>query len=113
MDSLEFFAAEYGEIPTWVDHLYELSPEYLASYARLRKRIQLGGIVSSKVKELLTMLLNAFDGSQEGTTIHAKNALRHGASWKEVEDVLLLGVSVGGIVVWIIGSGAISEHRQR
>jgi alkylhydroperoxidase/carboxymuconolactone decarboxylase family protein YurZ len=106
-DILDFFATEYGAIPEWVSHLNELSPEYLASYARLRKRIQHGGIVSSKVKELLTMLLNTFDGSQEGTRIHAQNAVDHGASWREVEDTLLLGVLVGGIVVWIIGSSAI------
>jgi alkylhydroperoxidase/carboxymuconolactone decarboxylase family protein YurZ len=115
MGTLDFFRAEYGEIPAWVEHLDLLSPQYLASYARLRKRIQMEGIVSGKVKELLTMLLNTFDGSKDGTKIHAMNAVGHGASWEEVEDTLLMGVQVGGIVVWIIGSGAIYDliHDRR
>jgi alkylhydroperoxidase/carboxymuconolactone decarboxylase family protein YurZ len=64
--------------------------------------------MSRKAKELLTMLLNAVAGNAGGIKSHASAAMRYGADKKEILSVLLLGVRVGGIVVWINGVNSLS-----
>jgi len=105
---LEYFASQFGELPDWVCQLQGFSPTSLASYALLRSQILTEGATSRKVKELLTMLLNAVTGSVTGIRSHANAAMRFGANKQEILDVLLLGIRVGGIVVWINGVNSLS-----
>lgn len=105
---LEYFASQFGELPDWVCQLQVFSPSSLAGYALLRSQILTEGATSRKVKELLTMLLNAVTGNVTGIRSHANAAMRFGANKQEILDVLLLGIRVGGIVVWINGVNSLS-----
>jgi alkylhydroperoxidase/carboxymuconolactone decarboxylase family protein YurZ len=105
---LEYFRSQFGGIPDWVDQLHGFSPGSLAGYAVLRSQILADGATSRKTKELLTMLLNAVAGNESGIRSHANAALRFGADGEEILGVLLLGIRVGGIVVWINGVNSLS-----
>lgn len=105
---LEYFESQFGVLPGWVHQLWAFSPDSLASYAVLRSRILTDAAMSRKAKELLTMLLNAVTGNAGGIKAHASAAMQYGADKKEILSVLLLGVRVGGIVVWINGVNALS-----
>lgn len=109
---LEYFESQLGELPEWVRQLQEFAPDSLASYAALRSRILVDAAMSRRAKELLTMLLNAVAGNTGGIRSHAKAAMQYGADKREILSVLLLGVRVGGIVVWINGVNALSEPRE-
>jgi len=106
---LEYFEFEFGSLPEWVRRLAEFSPIALECYATLRQGLLVDGAVPRKVKELLTMTLNAIDGSGGGIKSHAVAAVRHGASKEEVLDALLQGLRVGGIVTWINGVAALHD----
>lgn len=109
---LEYFESQLGELPEWVCELQGFAPDSLASYAALRSQILVDAAMSRRAKELLTMLLNALAGNAGGIKSHASAAMRHGADKREILSVLLLGVRVGGIVVWINGVNALSEPRE-
>ncbi len=105
----EYLASEFGEVPAWARHLEAFAPEALASYTAIRQQILTDGAAPRRVKELVTMVLNAIDGNAGGAQSHAAAALRHGADRSAVLGALLLGVRVGGIVTWINGVGAVGD----
>ncbi len=105
----EYLAGEFGEMPPWARHLDGFAPEALAAYTAVRQRILTDGAAPRRVKELVTMVLNAIDGNAGGARSHAAAALRHGADRSAVLGALLLGVRVGGIVTWINGVGAAGD----
>ena len=107
---LQYFALEFESLPDWVTQLEAFSPDSLASYATLRSRILSEGAASRKTKELLTMLLNAIAANASGIRAHAMAASRFGARKEEIWDVLLLGVRIGGIVVWINGVNSLPKE---
>ena len=107
--AIRYFASEFEELPDWIRQLEEFSPDSLARYAVLRSGILTDGAASRKIKELLTMLLNAIAANPSGIRSHAIGATRFGASKDEIFDVLLLGVRIGGIVVWINGINSLPE----
>jgi alkylhydroperoxidase/carboxymuconolactone decarboxylase family protein YurZ len=104
---IQYFESEFESLPDWVRYLNTFSPDSLANYASLRSRVLKDGAADRKTKELLTMLLNAVAGNGNGIAAHARAAMRCGASREEMWDVLLLGVRIGGIVVWINGVNAL------
>jgi AhpD family alkylhydroperoxidase len=108
--TLDYFTSEFGQLPEWVIQLDRFSPDSLASYAALRRQILTDGAASRKIKELLTVLLNAIEGNSSGIESHAKNAVRSGASREEILDTLLLGVRIGGIVVWVNGVNSLPDE---
>lgn len=108
---LEYLASQLGGVPDWARRLQEFSPHSVASYALLRSRILADAAASRKMKELLTMLLNAVTGNTPGIRSHALGAVQRGADVAQVLGVLLLGVRIGGIVVWINGVNALSEQE--
>lgn len=106
---LEYFESEFGSLPDWVRRLAEFSPIALECYAILRQGLLADGAVPRRVKELLTMSLNAIDGSSGGIKSHAVAAVKHGASKEEILDALLQGLRVGGIIAWINGVAALHD----
>ena len=106
---LTYFATEFEKLPKWVKQMEGFSADALDQYALLRKSILTEGAVKRKTKELLTMLLNAIMANPSGIASHALSARSHGATKEEVLETLLLGVTVGGIVVWINGVNALPE----
>ena len=106
----EYFTAEFGQLPQWVSELNAFSAASLRDYAILRRQILSDGAASRKTKELLTMLLNAVTANASGIKSHALAAKRQGATKEEIYDVLLIGISIGGIVTWINGINSISDE---
>jgi alkylhydroperoxidase/carboxymuconolactone decarboxylase family protein YurZ len=106
---LTYFASEFEKLPEWVKRMEIASANALGHYALLRKHILTEGAAKRKTKELLTMLLNAIMTNPSGIASHALSARRHGATREEILETFLLGVTVGGIVVWINGVNALSE----
>lgn len=99
----DYFETQFESLPYWVQQLHAFCPESLTDYAALRSRLLTDGAMSRKSKDLLTMVLNALDGNDGGVKSHAESAAEFGASREEVLEALLLGVGVGGIIVWING----------
>jgi alkylhydroperoxidase/carboxymuconolactone decarboxylase family protein YurZ len=107
--ALDYFTGEFQQLPLWVRELDAFAPAALAAYATLRQHILTDGAASRKTKELLTMLLNALSANVGGIRSHANGAKRMGASRDEIYSVLLLGIPIGGIIVWINGVNALAE----
>lgn len=109
----EYFEAELGSVPDWVQKLAEHSAGALTGYATLRASVLTDGAARRQTKELLVMVLNAVAGNSGGIRSHARAAVQHGARDDELLEALLLGVRVGGIIPWIVGTAALHELLAR
>ena len=108
----DYFLQEFNQLPPWVTFLEAHSPKVLKNYAVLRSQLLTDGVVQRKTKEMLTMLLNTFANNTIGIKSHAINAMKYGATRSEILDTLLLGIKIGGIIVWINGVNNLLTELQ-
>jgi alkylhydroperoxidase/carboxymuconolactone decarboxylase family protein YurZ len=86
-----------GQWNTAWDPFFELDPAWTEAFIAAGAPVYLGGILSPKLAELLSI---AFDASithmyAPGTRRHIKAALKHGATMEEIMEVLKICVAEG------------------
>lgn len=89
-------------------------PEYLEAYRQFifEATDAREGALSRKTKELIILALAASDLNLRGTKTHIKNALAHGATPREVLEVLEVAVPRGGVITVLYGSEVLEEVLQ-
>jgi alkylhydroperoxidase/carboxymuconolactone decarboxylase family protein YurZ len=99
------FAESRGYWSELLEDMVSLAPDFFDAYGRYSSVPFRNGTLAPKVRELIYVAIDASATHlhAEGTRIHMKNALRHGASPGEIAEVLQL-VSTLGFQSWVVGS---------
>ena len=91
---LQRIATERGFVRLWPRLLAERDPDYMECIHNLTMHpLQHRSSLSTKVKELILISLNAFDYYEFGFRVHVRSALKCGAT----EDEILEALEVVGI----------------
>ena len=79
------------------DQMRELDPEFMEAYLAFRSVPHRKGPLPPKVKELIMVAINAATTHlyAPGARRHMRNAIRHGATWEEILEVLQLTTVMG------------------
>ncbi len=85
--------------PHW-NLIRDLDPQCYEKFGDLREHIHHGGAASEKTKELLFMAMCCALRFSPGTRGHAEKALAHGATAKEVFQVLEIALLVAGVAAY-------------
>jgi alkylhydroperoxidase/carboxymuconolactone decarboxylase family protein YurZ len=91
------FERERGFSREWHQHLVRHDPDFFAQYIGWSSHMYRRGALPLRVKELILMALDAACTHQhgDGTRVHMRNALRHGATVAEVVETLELCTLIG------------------
>ena len=105
---LDYFRANFGEIPRWLDMLSNASPPTVEAYYSLRSGVLRDGALSRKHKELLLVIVNAVERYEVGMKVHMQGALGAGASREEVLEAMRAAIVAGGLVAWLAAAGTVA-----
>ncbi len=83
-------------LPKAYTQFQEENPEVFAAYQSLGEVISKQVAIEPKTRELLKLAMAAGMGSEEAVQSHTHRAVEAGASKKEVQQTLLLGVTTLG-----------------
>lgn len=99
--------------PVW-DTLLERSPDFFEAYLNLSSVPWRDGTLPAKVKELIYIAIDASTTHlySQGTRMHIRNALKHGAAREEIMEVLQL-TSVLGIHTITEGVPALLDELHK
>ncbi|BDG59842.1 carboxymuconolactone decarboxylase family protein [Caldinitratiruptor microaerophilus] len=108
-DALAYFKSDLGDVPAWAAALHAASPKAARAYAILRAAILRDGVLPRWVKELALAGVNAAERYPQGFELHARTALRLGATRQQLAETLLVAVLTAGIPAWFTGFPVLSE----
>ena len=96
---VEYYRKQLGSVPEWIDLLSNYMPEALEGLVQFREGFMNPPqpALSRKEKHLIFMVLDAAIGNGTGGSIHAKLAIDHGASAKEIAEALTVTMMVCGV----------------
>jgi alkylhydroperoxidase/carboxymuconolactone decarboxylase family protein YurZ len=105
--ALAHFREYFGTVPDYVTLLAEHHEAGLIAYATMREAVLEGNPLGLKHAELLLCTVNAVDFVPWLVEVHARGALRAGATIGEVVEAVLCAVPIAGVPAWISGGSAI------
>lgn len=108
-DTLEYFRHDVGHVPAWVIALNSADSKVAKAYAILRAAILSDGVVPRWVKELALAGVNAAERYPEGFDLHARTALRLGATREQLAETLLVAILTAGIPAWFTGAPVLTD----
>ncbi|HEY8450382.1 MAG TPA: carboxymuconolactone decarboxylase family protein [Bacillota bacterium] len=108
-DAAAYFRADLGSVPAWAEALQAASPAAAQAYAALRAVILRDGVLPRWLKELALAGINAAERYPEGFELHARTALRLGATRAQLAETLLVAVLTAGIPAWFTGASLLQE----
>jgi len=108
-EMLSYFKQAMGSVPTFVQTLADRKPVLFQGYFKLRSENLKNGHIEQKYKEMMLAALNTAERYQAGIEIHAKAALRCGATDEELLDAMTTAILSGGIPGWMEGSVVYSK----
>ena len=111
-DALTFFKHVYGEVPEWVQTMYEQRPEAMNDYLALRRTVMEKGTLSPKEKEWILVGVNAARRYERSMLYHTKGALDAGSTVSELAEILLPCILSRGIPAWLEGYKALVYAEQ-
>ncbi|MFT3866649.1 MAG: carboxymuconolactone decarboxylase family protein [Solirubrobacterales bacterium] len=99
--------------PIW-DQILDADPHYFSAYLDFSSVPWEGGALEPKVKELIYIAIDAATTHlhADGTRVHIRNALRHGATKAEIMEVLEL-ISVLGFHSVALGVPILNEELEK
>jgi alkylhydroperoxidase/carboxymuconolactone decarboxylase family protein YurZ len=109
----KFIASRGYWTPFW-EQVLQLDARLFEAYADLSSVPWRNGPLSPKVKELIYIAIDAATTHlfEPGIRVHMKNALQHGATVREIMDVLAL-VSVLGIHTCTVGLPILAQEWEK
>lgn len=105
---LERYEKETGGVGKHIKVMAEENPELLRAYMNLRSVILTNdGVLTRKVKELILIGIFAASRFEPGIEIHAKGALRAGATKREIFETISLALLAAGTPSFFAGAKAL------
>lgn len=111
-DTLRFFERVYGEVPEWVQKMYQQNSGALEAYTALRCSVMEEGALSRKEKEWILVGVNAARRYERSMLYHTKGAMDAGSTPDELAEILLPCILSRGLPAWLEGYKAL-DYAQR
>jgi 4-carboxymuconolactone decarboxylase len=92
----EVFTKRTGHVPKLLELIKDTDPEMFETISKLDEVILKEGAVSEKNKRLIAMCMSAQMQCSKCVDVHARAAMFHGATKKEIMEALFVAMLVGG-----------------
>lgn len=98
-----------SEKPKFFEPLEEMDPEFEKALSETYGKATEEGALSSKVKTLISLALDAAEGHEKGVSQLAEKARAQGASEEEIVETLEVATALCGVQALAIGAYAFGE----
>ena len=85
-----------GEVGSTMQALQKQYPELMSSFGMFMKKVESGGALSMKTKELISVALSVSAQCKWCISMHVKSALELGATREEIMEAAFVSVLMGG-----------------
>ena len=110
---IEAMEKERGYLPHPWAYAAEKDVDFMEAYDSLyNMALMEGKVLPVKTKELITIALLAFRGSEGGAYEHIKRALKHGATKQEIFEALETAMIPGGAPTFGTGLRALMKVEE-
>jgi AhpD family alkylhydroperoxidase len=98
--------------PTWV-YMVDKDVDFMEVYNNIYERVLTDGkALSAKTREFIAMAILAFRGHEEAVYLHAKRALRLGATKQELLEAFETMMIPGGVPTFGMGLAALMKIEE-
>lgn len=98
--------------PTWL-YMVDKDVDFMEAYNNLYERVLTDGkALPAKVRELIAIGILAFRGKENAVYLHAKRALRLGATKQELLEAIETTVIPGGALTFQVGLSALMRIEE-
>lgn len=106
------FISKRGYWNSFCDGLLDLDPDFFAAYLDYSTIPWRDGPLQAKTKELIYVAIDAATTHlyKPGLRVHLRNALRHGATTKEIMEVYRLTSSIGAAATMLLGTRILAKE---
>lgn len=108
----EYFRSYFGFVPDYVELLGESAPKALEGYFLMRDAALSGTRLDSQIMELLLCAVNAAEYQARFVMIHARGALRAGATEAALVEACLVAMPFAGVASWLPAAEGLLQARQ-
>ena len=104
--------ASYAHLSRSIGDLAQAAPDVMSGFAKLQKASQAEGALSAKVKELMALAIGIAVHCEGCVTYHVHDAMKAGASAKEIAETVGVAVMMGGGPAVVYGAEALEALAQ-
>jgi AhpD family alkylhydroperoxidase len=98
--------------PTWL-YMVDKDVDFMEAYNNLYERVLTDGkALAAKTRELIAMAILAFRGRENTVYLHAKRALKLGATKQELLEAIETTIIPGGAVTFQVGLSALMRIEE-
>jgi alkylhydroperoxidase/carboxymuconolactone decarboxylase family protein YurZ len=108
----EYFRSYFGFVPDYVELLGELAPKALEGYFLMRDAALTGTGLDAQVMELLLCAVNAAEYQARFVMIHARGALKAGATEEALVEACLVALPFAGVASWLPAAEGLLKARE-
>ncbi len=110
---VEAMEKERGYLPSLWTYAAKKDIDFMEAYDSLyNMSLTEGKVLPVKTRELITIVLLAFRGNENGVYEHIKRALKQGATKQEVFEALETGIIPGGAPTFAAGLRALMRVEE-
>lgn len=96
MSAIEYFREVYGEVPNWVQVMYDYNPDMLEYYTQFRNVAFKDDVLTAAEKDILIAAMNAGKLYERTMIAHTEAGTRKGATFEEFVEYFLVAYVYGG-----------------
>ena len=98
--------------PTWL-YMIDKDVDFMEAYNNLYEKVLTDGkALEAKTRELIAIAILAFRGQENAVYLHAKRALRFGATKQELLEAIETTIIPGGAPTFAIGLSALMKIEE-
>lgn len=108
----DYFTSYFGFVPDYVELLGERVPKAAEGYFLMRDAALTGTRLDKQVMELLLCAVNAAEYQARFVMIHARGALKAGATEEALVESCLVALPFAGVASWLPAAQGILDARE-
>lgn len=108
----DYFTSYFGFVPDYVELLGERAPKAAEGYFLMRDAALTGTRLDKQVMELLLCAVNAAEYQARFVMIHARGALKAGATEEMLVESCLVALPFAGVASWLPAAEGILNARE-
>jgi len=108
----DYFTSYFGFVPDYVELLGERAPKAAEGYFLMRDAALTGTRLDKQVMELLLCAVNAAEYQARFVMIHARGAIKAGATEEALVESCLVALPFAGVASWLPAAQGILDARE-
>jgi alkylhydroperoxidase/carboxymuconolactone decarboxylase family protein YurZ len=108
----DYFTSYFGFVPDYVELLGEQAPKAAEGYFLMRDAALAGTRLDKQVMEMLLCAVNAAEYQARFVMIHARGALKAGATEAALVEACLVALPFAGVASWLPAAEGILKARE-